>query len=366
MSFTASKLDKQFWQGRTVLITGHTGFMGSWLVFWLNYLGAEVIGVSLDPATKPSLFNELNLHKKCKDIRADIRDMAKITEIFQQNQPEILIHLAAQPLVLPSYLDPIETHSTNVMGTAHVLEGARQCPSIRSVSVITSDKCYENKGLRKAFTEDDPMGGDDPYSASKGAAEIVTSSYRSSFFNKSSIPLLSFRAGNIVGGGDWSLARLVPDLVRSLMSSEKISLRNPQATRPWQYVLEPLYVYLLMIQRSFVDSKGTSCSWNIGPDEQSEKSVIDVAKGIGMHWGRHNFYDVSDRPAEVHEAPYLRINSQKLRTTIGWKPVLNFDEMLQWSVEWYKGFYEKNSVDKLCLSQIQRFVSIAEGKKESI
>jgi len=362
-----NKLHPEFWKNKKVFLTGHTGFMGSWLAIWLTHLKAEVHGVSLDPITEPNLYSAAKIKLLGKDHRTDIRSLSAVQKIVNELQPEIIFHLAAQPLVLPSYNNPVETFETNVMGTVHVLEAARNCPSVRSVAVVTSDKCYDNKGLKKSFVEEDPLGGDDPYSASKGATEVVVSSYRKSFFAKKEIPLLSFRAGNIIGGGDWSEARLVPDLIRSLTGGSQTSrviLRNPSAVRPWQHVIEPVYVYMSLVEKSYNAAFNSSESWNIGPEESSEKSVLDVAEAIARHWGKSDFYEAATpKMTDQHEAPYLRINSQKLKEVLGWKQVLNFEQTIQWTAEWYKGFSTHPlSASELCLQQIQTYWAKAEQK----
>ena len=353
-----NKIQHQFWNGKKVLVTGHTGFMGSWLSLWLTQLGACVSGVSLNPNTEPSLFEKAKINLLGKDYRNDIRDYLSVEKIVNEVQPEIIIHLAAQPLVLTSYKLPVETFSTNVMGTVHVLEAARQCGSVRSIAVITSDKCYENNEQAKSFKENDSLGGSDPYSASKGATEIVVSSYRKSFFALRNIPVLSFRAGNIIGGGDWSENRLIPDFVRALIAEKNLQIRSPNSIRPWQHVLEPINVYLQLIQKSYESPSEVSTAWNIGPEESSEKTVIDVIKMFTKLWGASGNYFILENAGNPQESIYLKIDSHKLKSYLNWRPILGFEDTVKWSVEWYKNFYyEKQSAQEVCLKQINQFCS---------
>jgi CDP-glucose 4,6-dehydratase len=355
MQSTSFRPSTVFWKNRNVLVTGHTGFMGAWFSFWLHEMGAKVHGIALDPITSPNLFTDLSL-PIASDLRMDIRDFSQIQKTINAVQPEFVFHLAAQALVLPSYELPVDTFATNVLGTAHILEACRQTKSIKSISVITSDKCYENNDQKKAFVESDPMGGKDPYSASKGAAELVIQSYRQSYFQKVGLPLLSFRAGNIIGGGDWSTPRLFPDMMRCFHAGDAFEIRNPNSTRPWQHVLEPLNVYLRLSELAISQSR-FSDNWNIGPDETGEKSVLDVCKLASQAWNATtpaSFFNANLEPSK--EAIFLKISSQKLKDRTGWKPVLSFEESVNWSVDWYQRYYAGGSAQKLCREQIQTFL----------
>lgn len=323
---------KDFWKDRRVFLTGHTGFKGAWLTLWLRQMGAHVTGLALDPPTQPNLFDLARAGEGITDLRADIRDLGAIAEAVASAQPEIILHLAAQALVRTSYEEPVATFATNVMGTIHVLEAARKIHTVKAVVVVTSDKCYENREWDRGYREDDPMGGFDPYSCSKGCAELVTSAYRRSFFD--GLRVASARAGNVIGGGDWAVDRLIPDLVRAFQSGRCPSIRNPMATRPWQHVLEPLHGYLLLAKRVWEGETGSCEGWNFGPSEASVRSVGWVADQVVRLWGGGAAWE-QDSAAHPHEARALSLNSQKAQEKLGWYPRLSAEQSLAWTLQWY-------------------------------
>jgi CDP-glucose 4,6-dehydratase len=340
---TTSELVEAY-RGRRVLITGHTGFKGAWLTTWLLRLGANVVGYALDPDTEPSLFVALDLTAECEDIRADIRDYTRLAEVVRRVRPDYVFHLAAQPLVRRSYELPLETIATNVMGTAHLLEAIRESRAPASVVVVTSDKCYENDGIDRPMMEDDPMGGHDVYSMSKGATELLVSSYRRSFFPpgrlaEHGVAIASARAGNVVGGGDWARDRIIPDAIRALAAGAPVPVRNPAATRPWQHVLEPLGAYLLLgarLAEGANEERARFCEgWNFGPDPEGSRTVRDVVAAVLAHWGGGTWVDRSD-PAARHEAPTLRLSSAKAQRRLDWRPRWAFDETIRRTVAWYR------------------------------
>ncbi len=330
------------YKDRTVLVTGHTGFKGSWLSLWLRRLGARVVGYALEPATDPNHFDLLRLDMA--STIGDIRDRAGLEKVFETYKPEVVFHLAAQPLVRASYLDPVTTLETNVIGTANVLEACRTAPSVRAVVNITSDKCYENREWLYGYREIDPMGGYDPYSASKGCAELVTNSYRRSFFSpeaygkKHGVLLASARAGNIIGGGDWSTDRLVPDMIRAAVAGAKVSIRSPRAIRPWQHVLDPLAGYLMLGRKLLEGDAAFADAWNFGPDEASCIEVERIVKGARAVWDRID-YEKAEDPAGPHEAGLLKLDCSKARTVLGWRPLWKIEDALDATVGWYREFY---------------------------
>ncbi len=351
----------QIFSGKRILVTGHTGFKGSWLSIWLTELGAEVVGVSLDPATERDCYVLSGIGKKLyADIRADIRDGETIRAIVSQYRPEVIFHLAAQPLVRLSYDKPVETYAVNVMGTINVMEAIRACDSVRVAVMITTDKCYENTEQIWGYRETDAMGGYDPYSSSKGAAEIAISSWRRSYFNPDSfgkkhyVSIASVRAGNVVGGGDWSCDRIVPDCIRALENKKPIELRHPNAVRPWQHVLEPLSGYLLlaakMLERPTVYCEG----WNFGPLHDSVATVQQVADLIVKHYGEGSTMDVSDHSA-VHEANLLTLDITKAQRLLGWQPRLDLEMCIQFTVDWYRQYSTRNVMD-ICVEQIRQYM----------
>jgi len=331
------------YKNRTVLITGHTGFKGSWLSLWLHRLGAKVIGYALKPPTQPCLFDICNLRKKIISIEDDVRNFNHLKDVIKKYNPEIIFHLAAQSLVRYAYYNPVETFSTNVMGTAYLLEAVRQKKGVRVIINVTSDKCYENKGETQGYRESDPLGGDEPYSSSKGCAELVTNAYLKSYFNPDNyknhkIAIASVRAGNVIGGGDWANDRLVPDCIRALINNKPVVVHYPDAVRPWQHVLEPLFGYLLLGQHLYKNGATFTGAWNFGPDDDSAKSVKWIIEQVVKMWGG-DFSWKMDRNNHIQEALYLKLNSSKAKSKLGWYPRWNLNSALQETVRWYKSYY---------------------------
>lgn len=351
-----------FFRGKRVLVTGHTGFKGSWLSIWLHELGAEVVGVALDPYSERDNYVLSGIGKKlAADLRSDIRDGEQLKAIFAQYRPEIVFHLAAQPLVRLSYEKPVETYEANVMGTIHVMEAIRATDSVRVGVMITTDKCYENKEQLWGYRENEPMGGYDPYSSSKGAAEIAIASWRRSFFNpadygtKHHVSLASVRAGNVIGGGDWALDRIVPDCIRALEAGRPIDIRSPRAIRPWQHVLEPLSGYMLLATKMWNEPTKYCEGWNFGPTTESIRTVWEVASKLVADYGSGSLHDVSD-PNALHEAKLLMLDINKAKFRLGWEPRTNIDQCLDLVVDWYKR-YKTEDVYTLCLEQIRKFLN---------
>lgn len=350
-----------FFYGKRVLVTGHTGFKGSWLSIWLHELGAEVIGVSLDPFSERDNYVLSGIGNKIKaDIRADIRDGKLMKEIFTEYQPEIVFHLAAQPLVRLSYDIPVETYEINVMGTINVMEAIRVTPSVKVGVMITTDKCYENKEQIWGYRENEPMGGYDPYSSSKGAAEIAISSWRRSFFNpkdyiKHGKSIASVRAGNVIGGGDWALDRIIPDCIKALEANKPINIRSPKAIRPWQHVLEPLSGYMLLAMRMWEKPTFYCEGWNFGPNSESISTVWEVASKVISEYGSGELKDLSD-PNALHEANLLMLDISKAKFKLGWEPRMNIDKCIALTVDWYKK-YKIYNVYSLCINEINVYLS---------
>lgn len=348
-----------FYQGKRVLITGHTGFKGSWLSTWLHELGAEVIGVGLDPYTDRDNYVLADIQHKITDLRGDIRDGHLLKDIFEQYRPEIVFHLAAQPLVRLSYEIPVETYETNVMGTLHVLEAIRSTDSVKVGIMITTDKCYENQEQIWGYRENEPMGGYDPYSSSKGAAEIAISSWRRSFFHPDRYEdhgksIASVRAGNVIGGGDWSKDRIIPDCIRALEAGIPIDIRSPRAIRPWQHVLEPLSGYMLLAQKMWHEPTRYCEGWNFGPRTESIATVWDVASRVVENYGSGELRDLSD-PAALHEAHLLMLDISKAKFQLGWEPRLNIDQTVTLTVDWYKR-YQQESVYNMIIDQVCEYI----------
>lgn len=346
-----------FWAGKRVLVTGHTGFKGGWLVLWLQHLGAEVIGYSLAPPSTPNLFEAARLDENMDSIHGDVRSPENLLRVMAQHQPQVVFHLAAQSLVRESYEHPTETYATNVMGTVHVLDAIRQVDSVRAAVMVTSDKCYENRESPLwGFRETDPMGGLDPYSNSKGCAELVVSSYQRSFFADESrrVGVGTARAGNVIGGGDWADDRLLPDVVRAFLEEASVHIRNPQAVRPWQHVLEPLRAYLTLGQALWDNPGRFAGGWNFGPDEADAQPVGDIVDRVISMWGNGAEAVVAPGP-HPHEASFLRLDCAKARSLLGWTPRLPLKQALRWTVEWYKSFDEGADPRSLTLDQIQRY-----------
>lgn len=351
-----------FYRGKRVLVTGHTGFKGSWLSIWLHELGAEVIGIGLDPFTERDNYVLSGIGKRIKaDIRADIRDGQRMKEIFNEYQPEIVFHLAAQPLVRLSYDKPVETYETNVMGTINIMEAIRCTESVKVAVMITTDKCYENKEQIWGYRENEPMGGYDPYSSSKGAAEIAISSWRRSFFNPSDygkkhhVSIASVRAGNVIGGGDWALDRIIPDCIKALETGKDIDIRSPKAIRPWQHVLEPLSGYMLLAQKMWNEPVKYCEGWNFGPLPESISTVWEVASKVVENYGSGKLNDVSD-PNALHEAKLLMLDISKAKFQLGWEPRMNISQCVELTVDWYKR-YRGEDIYEVCLQQINKYLS---------
>ena len=349
--------------GKRILVTGHTGFKGSWLSIWLHEMGAEVIGVGLDPYSERDNYVLSGIGSKIKaDIRADIRDRKKIEEIFKTYRPEIVFHLAAQPLVRLSYEIPVETYETNVMGSINVMEAARMTDSVKVVVMITTDKCYENREQLWGYREDEAMGGYDPYSSSKGAAEIAIASWRRSFFNpadygkKHHVSIASVRAGNVVGGGDWAKDRIVPDCIRALEAGRPIEIRSPKAIRPWQHVLEPLSGYLLLASKMLEEPTRFCEGWNFGPRMESITTVWEVASKLVADYQQGTLKDVSD-PNALHEANLLLLDISKAKFQLGWEPRTNINQCMKLVADWYMR-YPTEDVYNLCIEQISTFISL--------
>ncbi len=331
------------YKGKKVFLTGHTGFKGSWLALWLTMLGAEVCGYSLKPNTEPSMFAELNIENKIKkSIYGDILDVERLEASVEEFKPDIIFHLAAQPLVRLSYSEPVLTYKTNVIGTLNVLEAARKCKGIKAFVNVTTDKCYENKEINRGYREDEPMGGYDMYSSSKGCVEIMSSSYRRSFLQgEEGYAMATARAGNVIGGGDWALDRLIPDCVRYINSGQKIEIRNPIAVRPWQHVLEPLSGYLLLGQKLLEDGKKYAEGFNFGPREESVLRVAEVAQKVVENYGRGEV--IVHKKDNLHEANLLMLNIEKAEQVLGWTPTYTADLAIERTVDWYKHFYQKDT-----------------------
>ena len=355
-------MNSNFWKNKKVLLTGHTGFKGSWLSIWLKKLGVELVGFSKDIPTKPSLFEIAKVSEGMTSITGNIEDFTAIQKVLKENKPEIVIHMAAQSLVRKSYEEPINTFATNVMGTVNLLQAVKTTGSTRVLINITSDKCYENKGTEKAFSENSPMGGYDPYSSSKGCAELVTSAFRDSFFNlkefeRHECSLSSVRSGNVIGGGDWAKDRLIPDIMNSISKRIPTQIRNTRSIRPWQFVLEPLFGYLILAQRMWEEGKEFSEPWNFGPDETDCKSVKWILEKIskelddGFSWKE----DTRDNP---HEAEMLKLDCNKAKKRLGWKTKLDVNETIEWTVNWYKEYFKNSDMKQYTENQIDKFISL--------
>ena len=346
------------YKGKTILVTGHTGFKGSWLSIWLNELGANVIGYALDPYTENDNFVLSGIKDKIVDIRGDIRNIVNLREVFKKYKPEIVFHLAAQPLVRLSYEIPVETYEVNVMGTINVLECIRETTETKIGIMITTDKCYDNKEHIWGYRENESFGGYDPYSSSKGAAEIAINSWRSSFFNVKDYEthgksIASVRAGNVIGGGDWAKDRIIPDCINALELGNVIEIRSPHSIRPWEHVLEPLSGYLLLGEKMLENPIKYAEGWNFGPTLDSIVEVKDIAEKVVKYYGNGEIKDVSN-PNELHEAKLLALDISKARFLLGWKPTLDIEETIEMTVEWYKK-YKTENVYELCKNQIQKF-----------
>ena len=350
----------QFWRGKKVFLTGHTGFKGSWLSLWLQKLGAEVTGYSLPPPTNPSLYETADVSQEMRSVIGDIRNGALLAETMRGATPDIVIHMAAQPLVRRSYADPVETYSTNVMGTVHLLEAVRQTPSVRAVVNVTSDKCYENREWLWGYRENEPMGGFDPYSNSKGCAELVTSAYRNSYFNppeyvKHRVALASVRAGNVIGGGDWAEDRLIPDILRAISENRPVVIRNPHSIRPWQHVLEPLSGYLQLAQRLYEEGPGFAEAWNFGPGEEDARHVQWIVEQLTQKWGEGATWQL-DQDEHPHEAHFLKLDSTKARSRLGWNPRWHLADALEMIIAWQRAWLAKEDMRSFTQKQIELYM----------
>lgn len=354
-------MDPAFWKGKSVFLTGHTGFKGSWLSLWLELLGARVNGYALAPESEPSLFRLADVGKSVKSITADIRDSARLRSALEESAADIVIHMAAQSLVRESYVDPVGTYATNVMGTVNLLEAVRSAPTVRAVIVVTSDKCYENRERAEGYREDEAMGGYDPYSSSKGCAELITAAYRRSFFGDGTdgrrvAAVASVRAGNVIGGGDWAKDRLVPDAVNAFMAGQSVRIRNPAAIRPWQHVLEPLRGYLILAERLWHDGTAFAEAWNFGPDDGDAKPVSWVVERLARAWGDAAGWDADGTP-QPHEAGRLKLDCTKARERLHWSPRLDLPSALDWIVDWYKAYGRRENMRRFTLAQIAHYQS---------
>lgn len=348
-------IDHQFWNGKKVFVTGHTGFKGSWLCLWLSSMGAEITGYSLEPSTSPSLFELCEVSKLLRNnVIADIRDFQQLNAAMQKSQPEIVIHMAAQPLVRESYKNPVETYEINVMGTINLLEAIRNCESVTAVVNVTTDKCYENKEWNWGYRENEPLGGYDPYSSSKACSELVTSAYRSSFLNNQiegrKIAVASARAGNVIGGGDWAADRLVPDSIRSILNDQKIIIRNPSSIRPWQHVLEPLSGYLQLAEKLYQQGEEYASAWNFGPADVDAKPVEWIVQEICRRWEGAS-YEV-DNSMHPHEAKYLKLDCSKAAVELNWCPRWNLGQAIDKIVEFTIAYQEGTDLREVCAKQI--------------
>lgn len=353
----------EFWQNKRVLITGHTGFKGSWLSLWLQSMGAQVMGYALPPPTNPSLFDEARVSEGMVSVIGDIRDLDHVCSVLSQYQPEIVIHMAAQPLVRYSYLDPVETYSTNVMGSVNLLEAVRRVGGVKAVVNVTSDKCYENNEWVWGYRENEAMGGYDPYSNSKGCAELVTSAYRNSFFHPDlyhvhGVAIASARAGNVIGGGDWAGDRLIPDIIRACVKHQPVSIRNPNSIRPWQHVLEPLSGYLLLAQKLYEEGAAYAEGWNFGPNDDEAKPVSWILDKFTHAWGEGASW-ILDGSEHPHEAHYLKLDCSKAKTRLQWQPRWTLTNAIELICAWHKAHLADMDMRNLCMQQIEQYEALA-------
>ncbi|WP_433692492.1 CDP-glucose 4,6-dehydratase [Herbaspirillum seropedicae] len=349
-----AQVSPDFWRGKRVLLTGHTGFKGSWVSLWLQSMGAELSGIALEPPTEPALFHVARVAEGMQHHIADIRDQALIKSLVEDFEPEILIHMAAQPLVRLSYQHPVETYSTNVMGTLHVLEASRHCSSVKAIVNITTDKCYENQERMRGYREDEPMGGYDPYSNSKGCAELVSSAYRQSFLRQAGIALATARAGNVIGGGDWAADRLVPDVLRALQAKQPVLIRNAHAIRPWQHVLEPLSGYLVLAQSLYTQGQTDAEGWNFGPHDEDAWTVQSIVEHLCAAWGSGATW--APQPGEhPHEANYLKLDISKAQQRLNWSPRWSLDTAHEHIITWHQAWLNGEDMRTVCMQQISQY-----------
>ena len=349
-------MNQSFWKNKKILITGHTGFKGSWLTVWLKKLGADITGFSKSVPTNPSLFETANIEKDIKSVVGDIQNYELLKETISKCEPEIIFHMAAQSLVIKSYSNPIETFSTNVMGTVNLLYAVKETKKAKIVINITSDKCYENNESLEGYSEEDPMGGHDPYSSSKGCAELITKSFRKSFFSsdhENNIGLASVRAGNVIGGGDWAENRLIPDIIRAIKNKENVKIRNPNALRPWQHVLDPLNGYISLAEKLWDDQKKHSEGWNFGPEKNEVKPVSWIIEEFNELWKNKINWVVGNN--ELHEANNLILNCQKAKSRLGWNSKINTETALKMTIEWYTKYFDGKNMREVTEEQIIEF-----------
>lgn len=362
LAMISGSIQANFWQNKKVFLTGHTGFKGGWLSFWLSLMGAKVYGYALEPSSTPNLYECLGLKDLIESSTiADIRDISALRHAISLAQPDIVIHMAAQPLVRYSYTNPVETYAVNVMGTVHLLEVVRDVATVKAVVVVTTDKCYENKEWYWGYRETEAMGGHDPYSSSKGCAELVTAAYRKSFFSSNeagsqNVAVASARAGNVIGGGDWSSDRLLPDVLKALEEAKRVSVRNPNSIRPWQHVLEPLRGYLLLAQGLFERGLCLADSWNFGPVDSDARTVQDVVKITGKLWGQDEFWDL-DSSTHPHEAHYLKLDISKANLELNWKPSLDLTQAIGLTVDWRKAYSSNINMQSFTQKQIEDYLN---------
>lgn len=356
----------EFWKGKKVLITGHTGFKGSWLALWLQSMGASIVGYSLSAPTTPNLYTVARIHEGIHSVTGDVRDFESLNCTIFRYKPEIVIHMAAQSLVRHSYADPVTTYMTNVIGTLNLLESVRQFGGTRVVIIVTSDKCYENRERSYGYSEDDSLGGRDPYSSSKGCAELVTAAYRQSYFSvkgcqRNNVAVASVRAGNVIGGGDWGVDRLIPDIMKSFLAGDTVTIRNPHAVRPWQYVLEPLRGYLCLCERLWEEGPEYAAPWNFGPRAKDERPVHEIVGHLSNLWGSGQKWriDGGDHP---HEAQCLKLDSSKANAVLGWSTVLDLDSALEWTAKWYRAYGRGEDMRQYSEREIGRYLSLFRKK----
>lgn len=353
-------MNRAFWEGKRVFLTGHTGFKGGWLAFWLTDMGAEVHGYALEPPTEPNLFTVLKLQERlAQSTIADIRDADALSNAMQAARPDVIFHLAAQPLVRYSYTAPEETYAVNVMGTVNLLEAVRKTPGVKAVVNVTTDKCYENREWVWPYRENEPMGGFDPYSSSKACSELVTSAYRSSFLEAAGVHLASARAGNVIGGGDWALDRLIPDFLRAMDAGQTLKIRSPQATRPWQHVLEPLAGYLTLAEKLYLDGQGFAEAWNFGPEESDARPVQWIVDYLCSRTPEAAWQ--CDAAPQPHEANSLRLDSSKAKSHLAWSPRWNLRTALAMTLEWHQAWRQGLDMTGISLQQIQEYQGAASG-----
>lgn len=355
----------EIYKNKRVFITGHSGFKGGWLTLWLSSLGADVMGYSLEPNTEPAIYNVLDLGKKCKSVFGNILDKEKLEKSINEFKPDIVLHMAAQPLVRLSYSEPVITYETNVIGSLNVLEAARKCSSVKAFVNVTTDKCYENKEVERGYKEDEPMGGHDMYSSSKGCVEIMASSYRRSFLQGGKpYAMACARAGNVIGGGDWASDRLIPDCVRFINENKPIEIRNPIAVRPWQHVLEPLSGYLLLGKKLLQSGEKYAQGFNFGPHEDCILTVADVAQKVVKYYGKGEV--VIGEKSDLHEANLLMLNVEKAEKVLGWTPTYSADEAIKETIEWYKRFYNNEEMIEFTVNQIKSFEKVKESRWKNL